>query len=1021
MAEGLTERERYLRRIESLALSALPITELPLVAAPKAHHDGVMVAFVPDAPEELALDHDEALPADDLHVTLCYFGKVQDLSSFDQTKILTKTRSVVDSIGRPFSTTADGVVVMGKNDDGVPATAWLIQSDEIVSMYEALADAVDYKSNFPSFIPHMTTGYGVPVEDAQTRVGQPINFSKVIVKFGDAIHEVPLTGTLVAAPRAANVIDRVIDSLGRLWDEALHPRDGEGRFIKKNGAISGKLAVPTRDRKSVNMVDANRASVVGFHTFGDEVWVLAEITGPDGKKSQGFARATAVKAVAPVKARLDALYPVNDDDRGDAFMNASLERKRQLDLLAGYIFSEYGETPSGERAQEFLGTLGLWERDLEYLNGLGQPDAPLSDDEMDEAEDIVEDARSVKALRDRVHGLREDANYGFVVDDAETAPTKQVAPTVEKLLELAETDRTAFIEAIGGSHRIKYWPSMIYGKHNWNELDNDEKRNIVEVLQKNIGRTDYETYRDLSRLSTRTGADLHQVGDMVRSEQKKLIDAVPVPEGHIRMYRGETPFRPTNKGEENRLGSWWTTDFDYAHSYSRYRKGVDHLHPLAPEESRVLFVDVPEEDVRGGSRNRGGSLGEGGATSEFNLPTEWRDQAKTVDDILAGENDEEIGVHTQPKQQILEGPPPDPEAVAALQSGADPMEVPTDNLLGAMEASGRFTKVEPTSKAGTSPIEWHVDPSDPTGHTVRLAGTDKTTTDRAYFVKQSVVGAEFDNTDIVKEVLASLITEQVADDDRALRVPKSRFGDNPIWDGETPHENLDIENLDKTHQPAHIVSEHAGYAIPEGWIITDMAAEEVRLKNDIRTLDDAGKVDAREAFFEDTGDIFGNDIAKMVLWDFAVLNGDRNPGNAFLAFTPDNSQTMIVPIDHGFAFDEPDLVDDFHGDPNDPESTFEWFMNYKITQGWMNYVLGGLSLDNNVSEATLRGVLENFIATYGRLDAGAIMEAFRSMPGVTEDQVEKVEKDLGAVLDRISWMRDNMDAVLRRLTERRTP
>lgn len=312
MAERLTDRERFLRRIEGLALSVLPITELPMVAAPDAHHDGVMVALVPDDPEQLAVEGEEALLADDLHITLCYFGKVGDLTDADQERILSETKRVVDATGQPFTTSADGVVVMGKNDDGVPATALLIQSDEIVALYDAMAEALDYQSNYPSYIPHMTMGYGTPVEDAQNRIGQPITFNKVIVKFGDVVHEVPLASTLVAASDGANVIDQVIDSLGRHWDEGLHPRDGKGQFIDKNGAVSGKLAVPTADRKSVTMVDADRAPVVGFHNFGNDVWVLAEITNPDGTTTQGFAKAASVRSMAPVKARLDDLGPVDE-------------------------------------------------------------------------------------------------------------------------------------------------------------------------------------------------------------------------------------------------------------------------------------------------------------------------------------------------------------------------------------------------------------------------------------------------------------------------------------------------------------------------------------------------------------------------------------------------------------------------------------------------------------------------------------------------------------------------------------
>ena len=302
MARGLTDEDKFFRRVESMALATLPVRELTAASEADKHHDGVMVALVPDEPGALALDSSGALPADDLHVTLCMFGKVQDLSDDDKTRILEDTRRTIDEIGHSFSTNTDGVVVMGENDEGDPATALLVQSEDIVALYDALSEALNYQSPFPSFIPHMTTGYGVPVEDAERLVGQTVKFNKVVVKFGDEVHEVPLTAAITAD---GTVIDRVVDSLGRMWDEGLHPRDDKGQFIEKDGAVSGKLAVPNKGRTGVTMVDANRASVVGFHTFDNEIWVLADITNPDGSTTQGFAKASSVRSMAPVKARLD--------------------------------------------------------------------------------------------------------------------------------------------------------------------------------------------------------------------------------------------------------------------------------------------------------------------------------------------------------------------------------------------------------------------------------------------------------------------------------------------------------------------------------------------------------------------------------------------------------------------------------------------------------------------------------------------------------------------------------------------
>lgn len=319
MDEGLTDRDEFLRRTkaiahqdeflrrtESLALSARAINELPMVASPPAHHDGVMVALVPDSPEELALGHPEALPADDLHITLCYLGKMQDLSNDDMIRILDEARRVCDAHGYEFTATPDGVVVMGQNDEGVPATALLVQSDEVVTLYDAMTEALDYHSNFPSFIPHMTVGYGVPVELAQENVGKTVDFRNVLVKFGDDKHLIPLRSAITAArgTGGANTIDRVIDSRGRLWDEGLHPRGSDGVFVEKDGAVSGKVTVTKPDGSSAEVV-AQRVPVTGFKTIDNEVWVLVEILNEDGTTSQGMAKSTNVKSVAQVKARLD--------------------------------------------------------------------------------------------------------------------------------------------------------------------------------------------------------------------------------------------------------------------------------------------------------------------------------------------------------------------------------------------------------------------------------------------------------------------------------------------------------------------------------------------------------------------------------------------------------------------------------------------------------------------------------------------------------------------------------------------
>lgn len=951
MGRRLTPHGNYLRRVESLALSTVPVPDGLLAAAP-THHDGAMVALIPDAPEDLALSSEKALPAPDLHVTLCYLGKAKNLDIFKRSEILRKTQRVCNDLGHPFTTKAEGVVVMGSNDEGVPATAWLIQSDEIVELYDNLCEALAHESTYPSFIPHMTTGYGVPLEEAQERLGEPVRFSSVVVKFGDETHTISLNGALVAAPRGANVIDRVIDSLGRLWDEALHPRGGDGRFIKKNGAISGKLSVPTPDRKGVTTIDASRASVVGFHTFDNDVWVLAEVQGADGSKVQGFAKAMDVKATAPIKARLDALYPV--DTAEESAGAAAIERGRQIDLIMAHINQEYLSKGDGDGAMDFLSTLGLSDADLDDIFGENEDYDPatglkvitrrLNAEELDEAADIIDDAQKIKRLRDRVHGLIDadtittpksnvtiaggDTLYRGMTITLDTDDMVQIQELLELPMEESQIDQHFKIGPII-LDRLRQGDRGL--GNNW-------------TVREEMADTAVAMSRE-GNLQVKITGKLQSVDD-VQTDPAKLVD-VSGDEGEVRLIPGTEP----------------------------------------------VITDVQIKDG-----------------------LNWRSV------LSPSEVEPNAGTHTVPEQRLLRDSEPSTsgEAVGQLAAGEDPLTVQSSDLLAAMEASGRFTQPEQIDNTGISPISWRIDDDDQTDVDVYLAGTGQTTTGRAYFVKQSVIGADMGNTDIVKEVLASLIAEQLAesigpDDERLLPIPKSVFGDNPVWDGGMADDTgLDFNDPFApmpVHQPAHVVSSHAEYTVPGDWDKTTLADEEAALSNDIRGLDPAGKVDVALGHYEDMGDIYGNDIARMVLWDFLTLNGDRNLGNAILASPPDSGQGRVLPFDHGAAFDENPL-----GDDAETSEVFKWFMNYSLTKPWLNYVRGGADLNNNVTEDSLRRVIDDFNDVYSQISVEEILSRFRAMPNVSDAQVAAVEKSLKGVVDRAAWMRDNMEMILQQLT-----
>lgn len=84
------------------------------------------------------------------------------------------------------------------------------------------------------------------------------------------------------------------------FDEALHPRGRDGRFIEIDGFVRGSFAdSPDGARNTV----LPRAKVVGFEEINGETWV--KVTDPALKDGFGYNRAAAVTAVAGPHAFID--------------------------------------------------------------------------------------------------------------------------------------------------------------------------------------------------------------------------------------------------------------------------------------------------------------------------------------------------------------------------------------------------------------------------------------------------------------------------------------------------------------------------------------------------------------------------------------------------------------------------------------------------------------------------------------------------------------------------------------------
>lgn len=209
-----------------------------------------MVALLLPTPvgERLALDDDDALPADELHVTLAYLGEAVD----DPDRLFTLLTAVRDGSVEhgPVSGTYNGVCRFTGDPDALvltfdsPNIGGLRQ--DVVEALEAAGVEVSHEHGFTA---HTTLRYLGPKEDAPLGRVTPVevSFDRVHLVYGDAAIPVPLSGGQVEQTDSASGGSREYPSTTsptvnkETKDSAfeqLHPRSG-GKFAPKDKPAQG--------------------------------------------------------------------------------------------------------------------------------------------------------------------------------------------------------------------------------------------------------------------------------------------------------------------------------------------------------------------------------------------------------------------------------------------------------------------------------------------------------------------------------------------------------------------------------------------------------------------------------------------------------------------------------------------------------------------------------------------------------------------------------------------------------------
>lgn len=190
---------------------ARPVPAVVAAVTASGETDG-MVALIPAEPDALTVP--EGDPADQLHLTLAYLGEVVDWPEKYREAVheiaARATGAATDehdevpaSVSRPLTANVFSHAVFNPNNDNgrKPATVYLFDGEGDRAQIEMLAAEVrnrladalgttDFPEQHEPFVPHVTAGYGLPVETL-TYTG-PVVFDRLRVALGDTVTDYPL-------------------------------------------------------------------------------------------------------------------------------------------------------------------------------------------------------------------------------------------------------------------------------------------------------------------------------------------------------------------------------------------------------------------------------------------------------------------------------------------------------------------------------------------------------------------------------------------------------------------------------------------------------------------------------------------------------------------------------------------------------------------------------------------------------------------------------------------------------------
>lgn len=293
------------------------------------YSDSAMIALVPTEADAQRLAVEGYEVPEQLHVTLAFLGDPADVADW------TAVEAGCHRIATEFDALALQTWATSQfNPTGdKPCAVYLVgagegyNSEKLDGMQQMVMDlCMNELPNLPEqhvpWIPHLTIGYGLDA-NTLTEGGAPITFDRLRLAIGGTFTDIPLQAAEEIAASGGPLWDEIDARIDRLeavvaapslaanWDDLLHPRGRDGRFIQKNGWIKGDVFVGDKKTKT------ERAHVLRFvpnSKNSDDPLVEVELA--DGVRA--LAPASTLETTAGPKARLELLPEVPEVDAPEA-------------------------------------------------------------------------------------------------------------------------------------------------------------------------------------------------------------------------------------------------------------------------------------------------------------------------------------------------------------------------------------------------------------------------------------------------------------------------------------------------------------------------------------------------------------------------------------------------------------------------------------------------------------------------------------------------------------------------------